>query len=134
MLSDIIEVIVVDSLILYYMSNKWMIVANLITVWLVNRVWVGAHWTKSKDPELLKKYPPFMRNDMHNWLPLAAFPTYLTYIQRLLAGLGLLTIYGILTKIIFIGADTEKVDPTRRWMIKKIGEFICRSILYVSTV
>lgn len=118
----------------YKVTNKWIMLGNIILVWYVNYVWIHRHFKKSKDPELLKKYPAFMRNDMHTWMTFWGIPNFLTAIPRLIIGFGLLTIYGILTKIIFLGANTEKVDPTRRWMIKKIGEFICRGILSVSGV
>lgn len=114
---------IVGYLIMAYGLHYWIICIKL-----------KAHYTKNQDPEVRKKYPPFVRSDVDKWHQLWTLPNIATAIPRLIIGFSLLMVYGIATYIVMIGVNADKIDKTRHTIIKIMGYFICRGILLVSGV
>lgn len=82
---------------------KYNIIANIILYVFCIHVWGRAHKTKNTDPEIMKKYPPFVRIDMHLWDSLWVVPGLLISIPRIFMGAFLLMIYCIQVTIVMCG-------------------------------
>ena len=111
----------------------WTVFAYIFHYWVMF-IKCRAYYDKRDDPELMRKFAPFMRNDMHTWHDAIAIILIPTAVPRLALGTLLLMIYGVSTTIIMIGVDADRIDKYRLAFIRYMGYFVCRSILFIGGV
>jgi 1-acyl-sn-glycerol-3-phosphate acyltransferase len=83
------------------------------------------------DKEMNTKFAPFFRAEIENIHVIWSFPFYCTYLIRLAMGWITICTLAIGTALISAGQDVRNMDPWRKFAIKKLSQYCCRTIIFL---
>lgn len=90
------------------MSYNWIIcyvITHILTYVLIIHVFGKGHLRIKDDPEMHKRFYPFMRKDLHKWSVVWNFPYYITFWPRLVICFSSVAIYTAVITIFMIGVN-----------------------------
>lgn len=102
------------------------VVLHLVTYYFCINVLQKGNLKHKNDKEFIQKYRPFVRNDLDKWDMIKTFPWYITYWPRFIACMLNLTVYGIMVKLITLGANVDELGPWRKSYVTAHGKLANR--------
>ena len=118
-----------DKIILEHPYIVGYCILNLLIFCYMRYVALGDLYRTNDNPEIRKKYDPFLRRDLDKIHIFWSFPWYCTYLPRLMIGWFILMFLSGGTTLIVYGQDCYKLGPIRYKIVRAWNMFWVRCLV-----
>ena len=108
---------------------------HLLTFILYKYYFLASLIRSQSDPEIQKKFAPFLRNDLHNLNIITAFPFYILYWPKIFLGWGWIMIVVTICLILLRGYDKKDYLKLSGWkyeLVKVLMKSCARLCLFLT--